>query len=104
MNFDNFYIVLVFSGIILGLLSTCILLFANKTHRHANRLLAFCTFILVVSISVNALVKTDFFIQYPHFFRVSSPLLYMFVPCIYLYIRAIVKDETGFKKWDWINF
>ena len=28
----------------------------------------------------------------------------MFVPCIYLYIRAVVKDETGFKKWDWVNF
>jgi AraC-like DNA-binding protein len=104
MNFDNFYIVLVFSGIILGLLSICILLFANKTHRHANRLLAFCTLLLVIGISVNALIKTDFFINHPHFFRASSPLLYMFVPCIYLYIRAVVKDETSFKKWDWLNF
>ncbi len=104
MNFDNFYIVLVFSGIVLGILSTCILLFANKTHRHANRLLAFSTFTLVISISVNALLKTDFFIEHPHYFRTSSPLLYMFVPCIYLYIRAVVKDETRFRKWDWVNF
>lgn len=104
MNFDSFYIILVFSGIILGLLSICILLFANKTHRHANRLLAFCTFLLVIGISVNALLKTDFLINYPHFFRASSPLLYMFMPCVYLYIRSVVKDETGFKKWDWLNF
>lgn len=105
MSFDNFYIVLVFSGIILGLLSCSILVFANKTQQHANRLLAFSTFITVLNISTNALIKTGwFYIQFPHFFRVTAPLLYLYAPIIYLYIRAIVKDETCFRKWDWIHF
>ena len=104
MNFDYFYIILVFSGIILGVLSSCILLFANKAHQHANRLLAFSTLIIVLNISTNALLKTNFYVQYPHFFRVTSPLLYIYSPLVYLYLRAMVKDETGFKKWDWLNF
>ena len=104
MSFDNFYIVLVFSGIILGILSASILLFSNKAHKHANRLLAFTILITVLNISTNALLKTDFYVNYPHFFRVTSPLLYMYSALIYLYIRAIVKDETGFKKWDWVFF
>jgi AraC-like DNA-binding protein len=93
-----------FSGIILGIVCVCILLFSNKTHKFANRLLATSTFILVINMSVNALLKTDFFIQYPHFFRTTSPLLYMFMPFAYIYIRAVLKDQTGFKKWDWIFF
>ena len=105
MSFDNLYIILVFSGIILGLLSSSILLFSNKAHKHANRLLAFSTLILVLNISTNALVKNRlFYIEYPHFFRVTAPLLYMYAPLVYLYIRAIVKDETRFRKWDWLFF
>jgi AraC-like DNA-binding protein len=104
MSFDNFYIILVFSGITLGVLSSSILLFANKAHKHANRLLSFSTIILVLNISTNALVKTNFYIHYPHFFRVTAPLLYMYYPLVYLYIRAIVKDETHFRKWDWLFF
>ena len=104
MSFDNFYIILVFSGIILGLLSSNILLFANKAHKHANRLLALSTLILVLNITTNALLKTEFYPNNPHFFRVTSPLLYMYSPLVYLYIRAMIKDETGFRKWDWINF
>ena len=105
MSFDNLYIILVFSGIILGLLSSSILLFSNKAHKHANRLLAFSTLILVLNISTNALVKNRlFYIEYPHFFRVTAPLLYMYAPFVYLYIRAIVKDETRFRKWDWLFF
>ena len=104
MSFDNFYIVLVFSGILLGALCISILLFSNKAHKHANRILAFTILITVLNISTNALLKTDFYVNYPHFFRVTSPLLYIYSPLIYLYIRAMVKDETGFRKWDWINF
>ena len=104
MNFDNFYIVLVFSGIILGVLSSSILLFSNKAHKHANLLLAFTILITVLNISTNALLKTDFYVNHPHFFRITSPLLYIYSPLAYLYIRAIVKDETGFKKWDWLFF
>lgn len=105
MSFDNIYITAAYSAVVIGLLCVFILLFANKTHRHANRLLAMATFILVVSIAVNALVKSRyFFIDHPHLFRASWPLLYMFMPVTYLYIRAVVKDETGFKKWDWVHF
>ncbi len=104
MSFDNFYIVLVFSGILLGLLSSSILVFANKAHKHANHILAFSTIILVLNISTNALVKTNFYIQFPHFFRVTAPLLYLYYPMVFLYIRAIVRDETGFRKWDWLHF
>ena len=105
MNFDNFYIFLVFSGITLGILSGSILVFANKAHKHANRLLAFSVIILVLNISTNALVKNRiFYLEYPHFFRVTAPLLYMYAPLVYLYIRAMVKDETRFRKWDWVFF
>lgn len=54
--------------------------------------------------TVNALLKTDFFVQYPHFFRTTSPLLYMFMPLAYMYIRGVLKDETRFGKWDWVFF
>ena len=104
MSFDNVYIIINFSGIILGILCVCILLFSNKTHKYANRLLAVSTFILVINMTVNALLKTDFFIRYPHFFRTTSPLLYMFMPFAYMYIRAVLKDQTAFKKWDWVFF
>lgn len=104
MNFDTFYKILVFSGIVLGALSISILLFANKAHKHANRLLAFFTFITVLNVSTNVLVKTNFYIEYPHLFRISSPLLYMYMPLVFLYIRSVVKDETRFRKWDWLHF
>jgi AraC-like DNA-binding protein len=104
MSFDNVYMIINFSGIILGIICVCILLFSNKTHTYVNRLLAISTFVLVINMTVNALLKTDFFIRYPHFFRSTSPLLYMFMPLAYMYIRGVLKDETRFRKWDWVFF
>lgn len=86
--------------VFLGLLSICILLFANQSNKLSSRLLAgniACTTIYMLTA---ALTQTGFFINYPHFFRAFYPLYLLVYPLAYLYIRCVYRDETRLRKKD----
>src|SRR5215203_5813237 len=87
----------------LGLTACCIVLFSNKTHLHANRLLAVTLFCLA------AMMLSTFILQwnpalYVYVYRFPSPLSYLLVAAAFLYLRAVLKNEHRFKRWDWLHF
>ena len=86
--------------VFLGLLSICILLFANHGNKLINRLLAGNIAVTTIYMLAAALTQTDFFLNYPHFFRAFYPLYFLVYPLAYLYIRCIYRDETRLKKKD----
>jgi AraC-like DNA-binding protein len=93
-----------FLGFCLGLIACCILLFANKTQRHANHFLVISLAGLTLSMLHATLSASGYYLRFPHLFRVFSPFFYMIMPAAYLYLRAILFDETKYRKWDFIHF
>jgi AraC-like DNA-binding protein len=100
---NNVLQVLSLSGLILGFLACSILMFSNKTHKHANHLLAVSLFCLVIVMLTTFLLKWDVDI-YAYIYRFPSPLSYLILPTAYLYIRSVIYDETKLKKSDIIHF
>jgi AraC-like DNA-binding protein len=92
-----------FFGLALGLVAFGILIFSNKTHLHANRLLATCILGLTILMAASILRISGYLLYFPHLFRVASPVFYLVMPAAYLYVRAVVCDETKFKKADALN-
>jgi len=100
---NSLLLILSLSGVALGSIACCILLFSNNRHKYANRLLALTLFGLV-----NILLATFLFEWNPEFYayiyRFPSPLLFAIFPAAYLYTRAVIYDEKRLEKRDLLHF
>ncbi|OLY93251.1 AraC-type DNA-binding protein [Cnuella takakiae] len=94
-----------FASGLLGLICVYILVVINEEQKHANRILAFALLTLAYTVVLNGLTYVPrFFEQYPHFWRTALPFHYLVAPMFYLYIRASLKQELAFRRWDWLHF
>ncbi|MBC7828515.1 MAG: AraC family transcriptional regulator [Chitinophagaceae bacterium] len=100
----SFILIINIVGFCLGLLACIILLFANKTQRYANNFLVICLAGLTLSMFQAILTNSGYLNRYPHLFRVFSPVFYMIMPAAYLYLRAILFDETRLRRSDLLHF
>src|SRR5215217_1609284 len=100
---NNLLLVLSLTGFALGIMACGILLFSNKSNKHANRLLATALICLVATMLATFLFawNIDF---YAYIFRFPSPLLYLLFPATYLYIRSVIRDETRLNRGDILHF
>ncbi len=104
MSVEQISIVLASFGVCLGVLICFILLLANKTQVHANRLLAVTVFSLTLAMVQAALIYSGYLLRIPHYFRISSPFFYLSLATSYLYVRSVINDETRFKRFDFVLF
>ena len=96
---------IVYIGSIFCALITAIALF--KTHMpyqaFADRLLA----IFLVGASYCALlyllITTGEIGRIPHLFKTAAPVNFLLPPLAYLYVRAVLRNETVLKKLDWLH-
>ena len=100
----NILLVINFLGFCLGLIACSILLFANKSHRHANGFLAISLAGLTLLMLQGILLLSGYYVIFPHLFRSFSPVYYLVMPAAYLYVRSILLDQTRLKKWDFVHF
>jgi len=100
---NNLLLILSLSGVALGSIACCILLFSNNQHKYANRLLALTLFGLVNILLVTFLFEwnPDF---YAYIYRFPSPLLFVIFPAAYLYTRAVINSEKRLVKRDLLHF
>ena len=104
MSAEQISLTLSAAGICLGIVICCILLLANKTQVHANRLLALTVFSLTLAMLQAFLIYSGKLINVPHLFRIPSPFFYLSLCTSYLYVRSVVNDETTFRKYDLVHF
>ncbi|GAB3036940.1 AraC family transcriptional regulator [Spirosoma pulveris] len=88
----------------LGLLVSLVVVVFNQQQPHASRLLALTLFSMAWFTLVSALLLNHAIFQFPHLFRSSAPVQYLIAPCAYLYLRAVVRQETRFGRYDWLHF
>jgi AraC-like DNA-binding protein len=104
MSAEQLSLIFAATGLCLGVLICLLLLLANKTQVHANRLLALTVFSITLAMLQAFLIHSSFLVKVPHFFRVPSPFFYLSLATSYLYVRAVVNDETRFRKYDQVLF
>jgi AraC-like DNA-binding protein len=100
---NDFLLILSLCGFVLGIMACSVLLFSNKSHQHANRLLAISLFSLTMVMLVTFLYHWNID-YYAYIYRFPGPLYYLIMPGAYLYVRAVINDETKLRKWDFIHF
>ncbi|WP_223649571.1 AraC family transcriptional regulator [Hymenobacter psoromatis] len=96
--------VFMFLGAFIGTLVSLILAFGSPVPRHANRLLSVSLFSVALFALTSALLINHAIFLVPHLFRVNMPLHYLVAPCAYLYVRAVLYQETRFRRFDWLFF
>src|SRR6476620_10272440 len=104
MSAEQVSLILASIGLSLGILICFILLLANKTQVHANRLLALTVFCLSLAMLQAGLIYSRYILEFPTIFRLPSPFFYLSLCTSYLYVRSVVNDETKFKKFDFLLF
>ncbi len=87
-----------------GLLTIAILIFKNKSLRTANLMLA----INLVGISLAtfhvSLVESRLILDFPHFYRLPSPVGYLMFPAGYLYVKLVLNDRTRLQRKEYLHF
>jgi AraC-like DNA-binding protein len=99
---NDFLLIMSLCGFVLGIVACSVLLFSNKSHLHANRLLAVSLFGLTVVMLVTFLYQWNID-YYAYIYRFPGPLYYLIMPGAYLYVRAVINDEAKLRKRDFIH-
>jgi len=81
--------------------STLILL--KKNIRFPFKILAYWMILNIIFLPIPILLELNQFANFPHFYRVPSPFVYLMGPIIYIFTRAALNDENKFHKTDWIH-
>ncbi|QMU26502.1 helix-turn-helix domain-containing protein [Adhaeribacter radiodurans] len=95
---------LMFLSTFIGLLVIIILTLVNKVKSHANYLLSLSLISVTLFTFTSALLINHAIFQVPHLFRINMPLHYLVAPCAYLYVRAVLYQESKFQRLDWLHF
>jgi AraC-like DNA-binding protein len=87
-----------------GMLASAVLYFLNKSESFSARMLAVYLFCLSFVLIATVLSLTDFFLDYPHFWRLPVIPSLCVPPLAYLYVRTVLEQQYRFRKSDLVFF
>lgn len=97
-----FIFILIASSI--GFIVSMILLFGQSISTLGSKLLAGILLSMVITASGNSLALTDFYLQYPHYFKIFNWVTFCIGPLTYLYIRTVLNQSYRLFKKDLLLF
>ncbi|MCX6299517.1 MAG: helix-turn-helix transcriptional regulator [Bacteroidetes bacterium] len=78
------------------------LLFFRSKEALTFKLFAVQVFSLTILAATQLLIRTEYMLQMPYFFRISDPFSYLVPVSNYLFYRMVLMNEYKFRKWDWL--
>ncbi len=95
--------VFIFIGsIFCSLISSYLLFFRSKEYQvYSNRILAILLLSSALLVLAYLLINTRWILNVPYLYKIAAPINFITTPLCYLYIRAVVNNET---KWNKNNF
>jgi AraC-like DNA-binding protein len=78
------------------------LLFFRSKEALTFQLFAVQVFSLTLLAATQLLIRTEYMLQMPYFFRISDPFTYLVPVSNYLFYRMVLMNEYKFRKWDWL--
>ena len=103
LSLEWYFIFSFFTGI-LGFLVACILYFLNHNQSLAPRLLAITLLILSSLVIINSLTFTNFFLAFPHIWRVFAWTHFVLPVVAYLYVHSVVHQSFLLRRKDLLFF
>ena len=99
---SDWYLILAFFCSAMGVVVSCVLFFVNRNDNFTSNLLAlFLLFLSIVGLNTS-FMYTDFYMRFPHMWRVLGFAGFLFAPASYLYVRSVLEQSYRFKKWDFL--
>ncbi len=95
---------LIFFASLMGFVVAGILLFVNKDHALAPKLLAIYVLLFSVTTLHSGLTFTNFYLRYPSFWRSTALTTFAAPVFAYLYVRSVLYQSFRLKKTDWLLF
>lgn len=75
-------------------------LYRRRSYTYSQNLQALMLMSMSVYMLFVALIGTDFYLQFPHLWRIFTSLAYVNVPITFLYIRCSLLNRHAYKKSD----
>jgi len=94
---------LIFSGILLSMLTAFLIRFRFVPTTFSSNLLASYLFLNAFCTSFYLLIIYGLINYIPYLYKVPAPMNFLIPPISYIYVRAILNDEHGFKRTDLIH-
>jgi len=91
-------------GIVQGVFLGTGLLTIRRGNRRANRLLGLLMLLFSFSISHTVFYNTGLYYRYPHLIMLSYPVLFLFGPLLYFYVRLLMQPGYRFLRQAALNF
>lgn len=79
------------------------LIVRRDTNRWAMWLLALFMLLNGLMNLVFMLVDSGLILRFWYLYRVTVPFNYIMAPMMFLYFRAMIQDDRGPRKWDWLH-
>ena len=89
----DFVAIIILLGIVQGLFLGTLLVLIKSPNQRANRIFGVLYICFSISISHFFLDRTGLYHEFPHLFRVSFPVLFLFGPLFLLYVKVLT-DRT----------
>jgi AraC-like DNA-binding protein len=95
-----------FAGGIAAAIITAFVLLTSRSNfpRHANILFSVYLLSSAYCALLYILVSTGQIIEVPHLFKTAAPLNFILPPLSYLYVRAVLRDESKIQGKDYLHF
>ena len=86
----------------LGLVVSIIFIAVNNEGSHARKLLAAILFSLSLFCFSYAVVGTQFYLEFPHLWRLQATFSGLVPALLYLYVRSVLNQEFRLKPYDYL--
>lgn len=96
------FIILNILAFIGSIVASCSILY-NKQIRFPFKVLAIWMLISLIFLPIPILIEFNQFVNFPNFYRIPAPFMYLMGPIIYIFTRASLNDEKRFYKRDWLH-
>jgi len=87
-----------------GLLLALTLLNLRRGNRVANRVMAAILLVFATNMTLHTLAYTKHIVYFPHFFKIEPPLMFLFAPLFYFYVRVMTGNESKLTRHELLHF
>lgn len=94
---------LIFTGLLFSFLTAFLIRFRFVPNTFSSNLLASYLFLNAFCTSFYLLIIYGLINYFPYLYKVPAPISFLIPPISYLYVRSVLNDQHGFKKFDLIH-
>lgn len=96
--------IIILLGIVQGFFIGLYFLTKKGGNIRANRIIGILFITFSISIINFFILRTELHFKYPHLYGISFPVLFLFGPLFYFYVKLIINRNYKFKKNTWLHF